>query len=158
MAFAKGSFIRPPFPQPQTQTKGDNSPMNSIEHNNSLTDHATNTPLILLSGDNARSAFLLHQALVSEGLPVDLAPTYHQIDGIWQQRRHRLVLLEVSGAHGVEAAVSVALQLKRRDPLQFVGYAADPLLHSSGLAGDAIFPRTSEHLAEALRRHFREDE
>jgi hypothetical protein len=137
---------------------GDNSPMmNSNENNNSLADHANKSSLILLSGDNARSTLLLHQALLSEGLHVDLAPTYPDIDGMWQQRRHQLVLLEVSGAHGVEAAVSAALQLKRRDPLQFVAYAADPLLHSSGLAGDAIFPRTSEHLAEALRRHFRGD-
>jgi hypothetical protein len=43
--------------------------------------------------------------------------------------------------------------LKRQDPLLFIGYIADPILHTSGLAGDAIFPRSAEQLASALRRH-----
>lgn len=112
--------------------------------------------MILLSGDNARSTSVLHQALLSEGLQVDLAPTYRDIEPMWLEHRHPLVLLEVSGAYGVEAAVKAALELKRQDPLQFVAYIADPALHSSGLAGDGIFPRTSEHLARELRRHFRD--
>jgi hypothetical protein len=65
-----------------------------------------------------------------------------------------MVLLEVSGPQGVEEAVNAALRLKRRDPGQFVGYLADPVLHCSGLAGDAIFPRVSRQLAKVLKRYF----
>lgn len=115
-------------------------------------------PLILLSGDNTRTASMLHRALIDDGFRVQFAAPYRELEPKWREQRPPVVLLEVSGAHGVEAAVSAALQLKRQDPLQFIGYLADPALHSSGLAGDAIFPRTSEHLAEELRRFFREDD
>ena len=112
------------------------------------------SPLILLSGDNDRTTALLHDSLTDEGFHVQLAPRYHDLKTLWQQQRHPMVLLEVSGPQGVEAAVDTALSLKRRDPQQFVGYLADPVLHTSGLAGDAIFPRTPDQLASALRRHF----
>jgi hypothetical protein len=112
------------------------------------------TPLILLSGDNDRTTTLLHHSLADEGFQVQRAPGYHDLETLWQQQRHPMVLLEVSGPQGVEAAVDTALNLKRRDPQQFVGYLADPVLHTSGLAGDGIFPRTPDQLASALRRHF----
>jgi CheY-like chemotaxis protein len=116
------------------------------------------SPLILLSGDNARTAFMLHSALKEEGFHVQFAAPYHELETVWRVQHPPVVLLEVSGAYSVEAAVHTALRLKRQDPLQFVGYAADPALHSSGLAGDAIFPRTSEHLAKALRDYFLDDD
>lgn len=114
----------------------------------------TTQPLILLSGDNTRSALLLQHALVEEGFGVELAPGYSELEAQWGQRRYPMVLLEVSGPQGVEDAVDAALRLKRRDPGQFVGYLADPALHTSGLAGDAIFPRVSRQLAKALKRYF----
>ncbi|MFZ0662367.1 MAG: hypothetical protein WAM66_06705 [Acidobacteriaceae bacterium] len=109
---------------------------------------------ILLCGDNARTALMLHNALVNEGFRVQLASGYHELETIWQQCRHPMVLLEVSGLQSVEAAVRTALRLKHHDPQQFVGYLADPVLETSGLAGDAIFPRTSDQLARALKQHF----
>ena len=112
------------------------------------------SPLILLSGDNNRTTALLHDSLTDEGFQVQLAAGYQDLETLWQQRRHPMILLEVSGSQSVEAAVDTALSLKRRDPQQFVGYLADPVLHTSGLAGDAIFPRTPDQLASALRRHF----
>jgi hypothetical protein len=111
-------------------------------------------PPILLSGDNARSALMLHSDLVEQGFQMQLAGSYDELRALWEQKRHPMVLLDVSGAHSVEAAVSTALRLKQVDPLLFVGYLADPALHSSGLTGDAIFPRTSEQLAKALKTHF----
>jgi len=112
------------------------------------------SPLILLSGDNNRTTALLHDSLTDEGFQVQLAAGYQDLEALWQQRRHPMILLEVSGPQSVEAAVDTALSLKRQDPQQFVGYLADPVLHTSGLAGDAIFPRTPDQLACALRRHF----
>jgi hypothetical protein len=114
----------------------------------------SNLPFILLSGDNARTAHTLHCDLADKGFRTQFAPSYSELPTLWQQRRHPMVLLEVSCAHGVEPAVNAALQLKRRNPLIFVGYLADPALHTSGLTGDAIFPRTSEQLAKALSNHF----
>ncbi|HEX5236319.1 MAG TPA: hypothetical protein VFW25_13415 [Silvibacterium sp.] len=119
---------------------------------------ADSSPVVLLSGDNTRSALMLHQALVNHGLRVHFAPSYDELEPLWQQHRNSaaspIVLLEVSGAHAVEPAVHAALQLKHRDPLLFIGYVADPTLHTSGLAGDAIFPRSPDQLANALQHHF----
>jgi DNA-binding response OmpR family regulator len=119
-------------------------------------------PMILLSGDNARTSHNLHRALLDEGFQVQLAPSYSQLESLWQQHRASpdrdtpppIVLLEVSAPDAVEPAVDAALKLKRRDPLLFIGYLADPALHTSGLAGDAIFPRATEQLAKALRTYF----
>lgn len=107
-------------------------------------------PFILLSGDNARTAFPLYLALVEHGFRVQFASTYIELEILWQQQRYPLILLEVSDAGSVEAAVNAAMRLKRQDTRQFVGYLADPILRTSGLAGDAIFPRDSEQLAKAL--------
>jgi CheY-like chemotaxis protein len=137
-------------PQKQVNKKGRHM---TTAHPNSQ-DFALISPLILLSGDNARTAALLQHSLTEQGFQVQLAPGYHELETLWQQQRHPMVLLEVSGPQSVEAAVTTALSLKRRDPQQFVGYLADPGLHTSGLAGDAIFPRTPDQLAGALRHHF----
>lgn len=98
---------------------------------------------------------MLYRALCDDGFHVQLAAP-HELETLWREHRPSVVLLEVSGPHTVEAAVNEALKLKRLDPLQFIGYVADPALHTSGLAGDAIFPRISEELAKALRNHFRD--
>ncbi|MGB7189621.1 MAG: hypothetical protein WBD10_05755 [Acidobacteriaceae bacterium] len=110
--------------------------------------------LILLCGDNTRTTLRLGQALVEEGFGVELASGYPELEAQWRQRRHPVVLLEVSGPQAVEDAVNAALSLKRRDPRQFVGYLADPGFQTSGLAGDGIFPRASRPLAMALKRFF----
>lgn len=115
-----------------------------------------NLPPILLSGDNERTALILRQALAEEGFRVQLALGYHELEDLWQQHRNPMVLLEVSGPQAVEDAVDTALRLKCQDPRQFVGYIADPMLQTSGLAGDGVFPRSSEKLTRALRRHFRQ--
>lgn len=118
-------------------------------------------PLILLSGDNSSSALTLHHSLLNHGLDVRFAPSYDQLESLWEQHRDSkaslIVLLEVSGAHAVETAVQSALQLKHRDPLLFIGYIADPALHTSGLAGDALFPRSADQLAIALQSHFADE-
>lgn len=115
-----------------------------------------NFPPILLSGDNERTALILRQALAEEGFRVQLALGYHELEDLWQEQRNPMVLLEVSSPQAVEDAVDTALRLKYQDPGQFVGYIADPVLQTSGLAGDAVFPRASEKLTRALKRHFRQ--
>lgn len=134
--------------------KGRSQPMKPSTQNITAQAVSDNLPDILLSGDDSHTALILHRALIDQGLRVQFADAYTGLESIWQQRRQSIVLLEVSGAQGVEAAVDIALQLKRCDPLLFVGYLADPILHSSGLAGDAIFPRASDQLVRALRNHF----
>ncbi|HTV04740.1 MAG TPA: hypothetical protein VME86_05180 [Acidobacteriaceae bacterium] len=109
-------------------------------------------PPILLSGDNARTVVPLHHSLLGQGLHVQFVP-YFELEAAWKKHRYPVVLLEVSGAHAVEAAINAALELKRHDPHQFVGYLADPAPYSRGLTGDAIFPRTSDKLVPALRSH-----
>jgi hypothetical protein len=121
------------------------NPTNSLERE---------PPLILLCGDNNRTVLLLVRSLTLEGFSVERAPSYDDMAGMWHERRYQMVLLEVSGAHGVEEAVKAALQLKRLDQLLFIAYLADPSLHTSGLAGDAIYSRDPNQLAVALRLQF----
>lgn len=97
---------------------------------------------------------MLYQSLTEHGFRVQLAPTFKDAERLWLRDRPSMVLLEVSGAHAVESAVHLALQLKRHDHQVFIAYLADPVLYSSGLAGDAVFPRTTRHLTTALREHF----
>lgn len=122
-------------------------------------------PPILLASDSPRGGELLHRNLQQEGFRVHLAPGYQDLEPIWQQCRPPLrqhldgvVLLEVSKLQSVEAAVDLAMRLKRRDARQFVGYLADPILRTSGLAGDAIFPRSAHHLPQALHDYFRTED
>jgi CheY-like chemotaxis protein len=111
-------------------------------------------PLILLASDNPRVASFLHRTLAQEGLSIHLAPGYEDLESLSQSHQSAIVLIEVSHQHSVEAAVNLALRLKRRNTERFVGYLADPILHTSGLAGDAIFPRSTRRLPAALREHF----
>jgi hypothetical protein len=115
---------------------------------------ASPSPSILLAGDNVRLTDLVSRTLIDEGFAIQLAAGYHHVDSLWHQHRHPVILLDVSNARAVEAAVAAALAVKRFDPGQFVGYLADPILRTSGLAGDAIFPRNLRQLPEALRKHF----
>ncbi|MGC2299779.1 MAG: hypothetical protein WA476_13310 [Acidobacteriaceae bacterium] len=99
---------------------------------------------------------MLHRALQQHGIEVEFAGDYSRLDTQLQQQRYVMVLLEVTGEHAVEPAVEAALRVKRADASQFVGYLADAALETSGLAGDAIFPRNLTKLPEALRQHMRD--
>lgn len=112
-------------------------------------------PPILLASDNPRVASYLHRILEEDGLSVHLAPGYGEVEPLSQAHLSAIVLIEVSHQRSVEPAVELALRLKRRDAERFVGYLADPILHTSGLAGDAIFPRSTHRLPAALREHFK---
>lgn len=112
-------------------------------------------PRIFLASDNPRLAAPLYRTLEQDGMRVDFAPGYHELELRLEAHVKAIVLLEVSEQQSVEAAVDLALRLKRRNANQFVGYLADPVLHTSGLAGDAIFPRSARHLPAALRDHFK---
>jgi hypothetical protein len=111
-------------------------------------------PNILLASDDSRLAESLRRKLNDEGFAVHLAPGYQALEIIWQQHRHPVILLDVSSVQSVDAAVEAAITIKRHDSAQFVGYLADPILRTSGLAGDAIFPRNLHQLPDALRTHF----
>lgn len=118
-------------------------------------DSSSPVPLILLASDNPRLSGALHQTLQQEGLNVEFAPGYPELEALSLAHQSAIVLLEISEHQSVETAVALALHLKRRNASRFVGYLADPILHNSGLAGDALFPRSPRHLPAALRDHFK---
>lgn len=120
-------------------------------------DFASFIPLILLASDNPQVASYVHRTLEQEGLSVRLAPGYGELELLSQSHQSAIVLIEVSHQRSVEEAVNLALRLKRCNASRFVGYLADPILHTSGLAGDAIFPRSTHHLPVALRNHFKNE-
>lgn len=120
-------------------------------------DFSSFIPLILLASDNPHVASYVHRTLEQDGLSVRLAPGYGELEPLSQSHQNAIVLIEVSHQQSVEAAVNLALRLKRRNAGRFVGYLADPILHTSGLAGDGIFPRSTHHLTTALRDHFRNE-
>jgi CheY-like chemotaxis protein len=111
-------------------------------------------PPILLASDNARVPDSVHRTLEAAGFIVQLAGGYHELEPLWREHRHDVVLLEVSGPQSVEAAVETAIRLKTHDARQFVGYVADPMLRAIGLDGDAIFPPSLHRLPKALRDYF----
>jgi hypothetical protein len=111
-------------------------------------------PLILLASDEPRQAGHLHFALQEERFAVAFAPGYTEIESLAEAHQKAIVLLEVSRHESVEAAVGLALRIKRVNASRFVGYLADRILHNSGLAGDAIFPRNPQYLTEALCSYF----
>jgi PleD family two-component response regulator len=124
----------------------------SGESSNQISDSLY--PHILLASSHRDTAELLRQRLIEEGFAIDAASGYHQVTALWQQHRHPVILLDVSSFQAAEEAVCAALSIKRHDSKQFVGYLADPILRTSGLAGDAIFTRSPRHLPQALRAHF----
>lgn len=116
------------------------------------------TSPILLSGDDPRAAGVLNQVLQELGFHTQFAKNYCLVEALWRNRRRAspapvMVLLEVTQQRSVEAAVDTALQLKREDPSQFVGYIADPTLLAGGLIGDAVLPRNPGRLAESLKSY-----
>lgn len=112
-------------------------------------------PLILLASDNPRLGAHLRLALNEHGLTVKFAPGYREIEPLAATHEKAIVLLEVSRQQSVEAAVELALRIKRSNANQFVGYLADDIFQNSGLTGDGIFPRNAQCLTRALRNHFR---
>jgi hypothetical protein len=108
------------------------------------------SPSILLASDSERHGSSIHQLLKEEGFAIDFVGDYSRIDP--NGHGFDVVLLEVTGEHAVEPAVETALRLKRANAAQFVGYVADASLETSGLAGDAVFPRNAKRLREALRQ------
>ncbi len=107
---------------------------------------------ILLASDSERHGSSIHRALEEHGFAVEFAGDYEHVDSLLRARGYDLVLLEVTGEHAVEPAVAAALRVKRSNAGQFVGYLADASLGTSGLAGDAVFPRSVARLRDALRR------
>ena len=107
---------------------------------------------ILLASDSERHGNSIHQLLKEDGFAIDYAGSYSEIEDHIKEREFDVVLLEVTGEHAVESAVDAALRVKRANAGQFVGYLADADLETSGLAGDAVFPRNTEKLRQALRR------
>ncbi|HEX4037638.1 MAG TPA: hypothetical protein VHX37_06235 [Acidobacteriaceae bacterium] len=108
-------------------------------------------PSVLLASDSERQGSAMHQALRQRGMAIEYAGNYAQLTEELRYRKFDVVLLEVTGEHAVEAAVAAALQVKRGHAGQFVGYVADAHLETSGLAGDAVFPRNAARLSEQLR-------
>lgn len=98
----------------------------------------------------------MHRALQQQGFAVEFAGNYGQVTGLLQERSFDVVLLEVTGEHAVEPAVEAALKVKRGNARQFVGYLADAGLDTSGLAGDAVMPRSAAKVEDALRRYMRD--
>lgn len=115
-------------------------------------------PSILLASDSPRLGTSMCRILEGSGFPIHYAGDYSQIDALLRDRPFDIVLLEVTGTHAVEAAVEAALRVKRADASQFVGYLADPDLDASGLAGDAVFPRSMSRLPDLLRSFFFENQ
>lgn len=113
---------------------------------------------ILLASDSDRHGKTMYRALREQGFPVEYAGDYGELGSVLQKRKFAVVLLEVTGEHAVEEAVAAALSVKRARAEQFVGYLADAHLETSGLAGDAVFPRNAVRLAEALRKSLREEQ
>ncbi|MGA8111110.1 MAG: hypothetical protein WBD46_13965 [Acidobacteriaceae bacterium] len=111
---------------------------------------------VLLASDSERHGSTMHQALRQQGVTVEYAGDYAQLDEALRRRSFDVVLLEVTGEHAVEAAVAAALQVKRSNALQFVGYVADAHLETSGLAGDAVFPRNAARLPRELKKFLSE--
>ena len=95
----------------------------------------------------------MQRVLQRYGFAVEYAGPYTGLDGLLNGRTWDFVLLEVTGEHAVEPAVAAALRVKRGNAGQFVGYLADANLETSGLTGDAVFPRSAERLEGALRRY-----
>lgn len=113
-------------------------------------------PSILLASDSERHGNTMHRALEQHGFAVEYAGDYTQVDSALHSRQYDVVLLEVTGEHAVEPAVEAALRVKRGNARQFVGYLADANLETSGLAGDAVFPRNAARLPDVLRRFVRD--
>lgn len=112
---------------------------------------------ILLASDSERHGKSMQLLLKEQGYAIDYAGSYGAVETHLERKDFDLVLLEVTSEHAVEPAVDAALRVKRANAHQFVGYLADADLETSGLAGDAIFPRNAERLRQALRQFLAND-
>jgi DNA-binding NtrC family response regulator len=121
-----------------------------------LYDQSRTEPSILLASDSTRHGSTMHRALRQQGFAVEFAGDYAQLAALLQERTFDVVLLEVTGEHAVEPAVAAALEVKRGNSRQFVGYLADASLETSGLAGDAVMPRSAAKVEDALRKYVRD--
>lgn len=119
-----------------------------------LADRFSQTSILLASDSGERGARVRH-ALEQAGFHVVYAGEYEGVETALGSGNFDLVLLEVTGQHAVEAAVSAALRIKRTNSEQIVGYLADASLSNSGLAGDGVFPRNSTSLPSVLRSFLR---
>lgn len=128
-----------------------------MAHLKGHSDRSFADPSILLASDSERLGRLLHQTLHERGFAIEYAGDYTRLEEALIGRGFDVVLLEVTGEDAVESAVEAALSVKRANTNQFVGYLADPDLHTSGLAGDAVFPRSHAALPEMLRSFFSEE-
>lgn len=114
-------------------------------------------PSILLASDSEHLGSATHRILEREGFRIQYAGHYSTLAGRHDLGRFDMVLLEVTGEHAVEEAVEMALQVKRASGGQCVAYLAESTLDASGLAGDAVFPRSNAKLPGALRAFFAEE-
>lgn len=110
------------------------------------------SPRVLLGSDNRNLISAVSNTLLNAGFDVDTANDYIDLETLWRQSRHEIVLLEVSHPHSVESAIESALRIKRQYAQQFIAYLADATLHMSGLAGDAILSRDANQLPHELRQ------
>jgi PleD family two-component response regulator len=129
-----------------------------MTYSNETSDQSFTDASILLASDSERHGSMMHRALHEEGLAVEYAGDYSQVEAALRRRKFDVVLLEVTSEHAVEPAVAAALRVKRSHSGQFVGYLADPHLGTRGLAGDAVLPRDVARLRQQLRELLRGDE
>ena len=109
------------------------------------------SPRIVLGSDNRHLISAVKNALLNAGFNVETANDYTDLETLWQQLRHDIVLFEVSHPDSVEPATESALRIKRQNAQQFVAYLVDKDLQMSGLTGDAILSRDTKILPQALR-------
>lgn len=126
-------------------------------HRRQISGQSLTDPSILLASDSERQGSSMRRTLEGTGFKIHYAGNYAQLDVLLRSQDFDVVLLEVTGEHAVEPAVAAALRVKRANAGQFVGYLADSDLDASGLAGDAVFPRSASKLPEALRNFFSEE-
>lgn len=109
---------------------------------------------VLLAGRNSDDLKAIREVLVSAHFDVQHVGSFAEVEDLWLGHRHQVVLLDVDNHESVTQALLAATQIKRHSSQQFLAYLADPILRSSGLAGDAIFTRDARTLPEALLRCF----
>ncbi|WP_446744831.1 hypothetical protein [Silvibacterium acidisoli] len=111
----------------------------------------------MLAGKNSDDLKAIREVLSSAHFAVQHVGSFAEVEELWLQHRHHAVLLDVDNHESVAQALLAATQIKRHSSQQFLGYLADPILRSSGLAGDAIFARDARTLPEALLRCFEQE-
>ena len=75
----------------------------------------TESPRIVLGSDNQHLISAVRNALLNAGFHVETANDYTDLETLWQQLRHDIVLFEVSHPDSVESATKSALRIKRQN-------------------------------------------